>query len=78
MPVAAKVGGVYWHDCVVGGADGDVAVAIRAEVDFGGLVGLQEPYFNLAERFGVLHQRNPLRTQTKSNTLARQAAPTNR
>jgi|GEM_PF-5429441 len=35
------------------GAGADVAVAVGTQVRFGGLIRLQKPHLNLAERFGI-------------------------
>jgi len=60
------------------GAGADVAVAVGTQVRFGGLIRLQKPHLNLAERFGIVHQPNPKTTHSINNTLAKQAAPTNK
>ena len=76
MPVPSQIGRFNGHDHVVAGTDGDLAVAVRAEVTLVRLVRLQEFDVYLAVSFGVLHQ--PRIAQRTSSAAIRSPAPTYR
>lgn len=55
VPVATHIGGIDRHDDHVSEALWNLPVAARALVGLGGLVGLDETFFQLAEDLGVVH-----------------------
>ena len=63
VPVATKVGCVHRHDDDVSQPGRNVPVASRTDVGLGGLVGLDEPFLQIAEDLGILHVRPPCRVR---------------
>lgn len=79
MPMPSQIGGLDRHHDVVAGPCRDDPVAVGADVVLGGLVGLQEAWFHLAEMLELLvlfRHGHPRKAQASSRTTTSRPAAT--